>query len=155
MSQVQSRVKVLKKRAKGNWSLKCVNDMFNYYSHSAVKDKGEWDAFIAEHGDHAFVIIGHDSLTDSAGDRHDVCAYTSGKIFNNIKRAHTAFGKYQCVIIDGKQKVSVMTSITLIITKYPKNTNSPQVVSSCLPFLPCVPPTTTPPRTLRSKLAGG
>ena len=102
---MQTRVKVIKKRAHGNWSLQCVNDMYIYYAGCLVDDKTQWDAFIAESGENALVIIAHADLVDSKGDRHDACAYTSPKIFNNIKRAHTAFGKYQCVIIDGKQKV--------------------------------------------------
>ena len=69
--------------------------------------KREWEAHLAEKGDRALAIIGTTEIIDSAGDRHDVCAYTTGKIFNNVKRAFEAYGKDMLVVIDGKQNECV------------------------------------------------
>ena len=56
-------------------------------------------------------IIGKTEIIDSAGDQQDACAYTTGKIFNIVKRAFEAYDRGMLVVIDGKQKECVAATI--------------------------------------------
>ena len=68
------------------------------------------DAHRSTTHDHAASLPPHNPASPAKGDTYDGLLYTSQDEFENIQRAHDAYGSSVLFVLDGKHKVSMRTT---------------------------------------------